>query len=58
MYKRRSKKEAVSQLSFYPYGHFWFMHWRYHRFLKKLYSEFDGDLEKYLKSDVDYSEEK
>lgn len=55
MYKRRSEKEALSQLSFYPYGHFWFMHWRYHRFLKRLYTDFDGDLEKYLKSDVDYS---
>lgn len=56
MYKRRSEKEALSQLSFHPYGHFWFMHWRYHLFLKRLYKEFKGDLEKYLESDVDYSE--
>lgn len=56
MYRKCPRKETLNQLSLYPYRHFWFMHWRYHRFLKNLYEKFDGDLEKYLKSEVDYSE--
>lgn len=55
MYRRSPEKEASRQLSFYPYGHFWFVHWRYHRFLKKIYENFSGDLEKYLQSNDDYS---
>ena len=55
MHKNRPRREVMAQLSFFPYRHVWFMHAKYHVFLKKLYEQFDGDLEKYMRSDVDLS---
>ena len=55
MYRNRSRAEVMKQLSFYPDGHFWLMHWKYHVFLKKLFDNFGGDLNKYMESDSDFS---
>ena len=61
LYKMRIKRprnEVMAQLSLFPYGHLWFLHPRYHFFLKKLYDQFGGDLEKYMRSDADFSLDK
>lgn len=55
MHAGRSREEVFDELKFFPYGHLWFLHPRYHVFLKNLYDQFGGDLQKYLESDVGLS---
>lgn len=57
MYRNYPRDEVTKELSFFPYGHLWFLHPRYHTFLKYLYDQSGGDLRKYLNSEMEFSPE-
>jgi|GEM_PF-5207217 len=52
MYRNYPRKEVKRELSFFPYGHLWFLHYKYHSSLKEIYTRFGGDLRKYLEEAV------
>ena len=56
MYKNYRRDEVMGELSLFPYGHLWFLHLRYHIFLKGIYDHFGGNLQQYLNSDKTFTQ--